>query len=309
MRNLVTGGAGFLGSHLCDQLLARGDHVTCVDNLSTGDVKNIDHLFGNSDFEFIEHDIRQPMDIKVDRIYNLASPASPPAYQADPIGTLKTNVIGALNMLELALANGARILQASTSEVYGDPEVSPQSEEYWGHVNPIGIRSCYDEGKRAAETLFFDYARVRGVEIKVVRIFNTYGPRMSPTDGRVISNFLTQSINGYPLTIYGNGSQTRSFCYVDDLISGIVLAMDSPKEFVGPVNLGNSDEFTIIQLVDMIRSHFGTKLDLCFLDLPGDDPKRRCPDLSVAEKALGWKAKVQLIDGIARTAQYFESIL
>ena len=189
MRNLVTGGAGFLGSHLCDQLLARGEHVTCADNLSTGNVKNIDHLFGNSDFEFIEHDITQPIDIKVDRIYNLASPASPPAYQADPIGTLKTNVIGALNMLELALANGARILQASTSEVYGDPEVSPQSEEYWGHVNPIGIRSCYDEGKRAVETLFFDYARVRGVEIKVVRIFNTYGPRMSPTDGRVISNF------------------------------------------------------------------------------------------------------------------------
>lgn len=309
MRDLVTGGAGFLGSHLCDQLLERGDHVTCVDNLSTGNIENIDHLIGNSDFEFIEHDITQPIDIKVDRIYNLASPASPLAYQADPIGTLKTNVIGALNMLELAVTTGARILQASTSEVYGDPEVSPQPEEYWGHVNPIGIRSCYDEGKRAAEALFFDYARVRGVEIKVVRIFNTYGPRMSPTDGRVISNFLTQSIKGRPLTIYGTGNQTRSFCYVDDLISGIVLAMDSRKEFVGPVNLGNSEEFTIIQLVNVIRSHFGTKLDVCFLNLPRDDPRIRCPDLSLAEKALGWKAKVQLKDGIAKTAQYFESIL
>lgn len=309
LKNLVTGGAGFLGSHLCERLLSRGEYVTCLDNLSTGNLNNIEHLFSHDRFEFIEHDVTEPLDMRVDRIYNLASPASPVAYQADPIGTLKTNVVGALNVLELAVANCARILQASTSEVYGDPEVNPQSEEYWGNVNPIGIRSCYDEGKRAAETLFFDYKRVYGLEIKVVRIFNTYGPRMSSTDGRVISNFVTQGIRGIPLTIYGSGNQTRSFCYVDDLVSGIVLAMDSPPEFAGPVNLGNSQEFTILEVLELIRSHIGDNLRVRYLDLPQDDPKMRCPDLSVAEKTFGWSAEVELKDGLARTVEYFKNIL
>lgn len=305
----MTGGAGFLGSHLCERLLSRGEDVICLDNLSTGYLNNIEHLFSNDGFEFIEHDVTEPLDMRVDRIYNLASPASPVAYQADPIGTLKTNVVGALNVLELAVANGARILQASTSEVYGDPEVNPQHEEYWGNVNPVGIRSCYDEGKRAAETLFFDYERVYGLEIKVVRIFNTYGPRMSPTDGRVISNFVTQGIRGIPLTVYGSGNQTRSFCYVDDLICGIVLAMDSPSEFTGPVNLGNSQEFTILELLELIRSHFGDNIPVSYLDLPQDDPKMRRPDISIAEKTFGWSARVELKDGLARTIEYFQNIL
>lgn len=309
MKNLVTGGAGFLGSHLCEQLLAQGEHVVCIDNLSTGRLKNMQHLLSNRNFKFIEQNILDPIDLRIDRIYNLASPASPVAYQADPIGTLKTNAIGAMNLLDLAVKEGARILQASTSEVYGDPELNPQPESYWGHVNPIGIRSCYDEGKRAAETLFFDYHRVHAVEIKVVRIFNTYGPRMSPTDGRVISNLLVQAIKGLPLTVYGDGRQTRSFCYVDDLVSGIILAMQSPSGFLGPVNLGNPEQFTILELIEMVAVCCGTDVEVCFKELPQDDPKVRCPDISIAQEALGWHPEVTLKEGLDRTRVYFEAIL
>lgn len=306
MKSLVAGGAGFLGSHLCDQLLLRGEEVICLDDLSTGRFGNISHLISHDSFEFIEHDVRLPIDLKVDRIYNLASPASPFAYQADPVGTLKTNVLGSMNLLELALEYGARILQASTSEVYGDPLINPQVETYWGNVNPVGVRSCYDEGKRASETLFFDYSRSFGVEIKVVRIFNTYGPRMAPDDGRVMSNFITQALDGLPLTVYGSGLQTRSFCYVDDMIGGMLLAMDSPGDFRGPVNLGNPEECTILELIEVLEAHFARSFSVDFMRLPKDDPQVRRPDISLAKEVLAWEPVVTLREGVTRTVAHFE---
>ncbi len=305
-RILVTGGAGFLGSHLCDRLIARGDEVLCVDNFYTGSKDNIAHLFGNPRFELIRHDITFPLYLEVDEIFNLACPASPVHYQNDPIQTTKTSVHGAINMLGLAKRVGARIFQASTSEVYGDPQVHPQTEDYWGHVNPIGVRSCYDEGKRCAETLFFDYHRQAGVEIKVVRIFNTYGPRMHPADGRVVTNFIVPALKGEPLSIYGTGEQTRSFCYVDDLIEGFLRMMDSPADFTGPVNLGNPGEFTIRELADIVLRKTGSRSAIEFGPLPEDDPTQRRPDIRLAKEKLGWEPAVQLEEGLEQTIAYFE---
>ena len=306
-RVLVTGGAGFLGSHLIDRLLEQGHEVVCVDNLFTGSKRNILHVLGQPRFEFIRHDVTFPLYLEVDEIYNLACPASPIHYQHDPVQTTKTSVHGAINMLGLAKRLKCRILQASTSEVYGDPAVHPQTEDYWGNVNPIGPRSCYDEGKRCAETLFFDYHRQHGLDIKVARIFNTYGPRMHPADGRVVSNFIMQALNGQPITLYGTGSQTRSFCYVDDLIDGLLRLMESPPEFTGPVNIGNPTEFTIRQLAELVLEMTGTRSELAFMPLPADDPQQRCPDIGLARAKLGWAPKTQLQDGLERTIEYFAS--
>ena len=308
-RILVTGGAGFLGSHLCDQLIARGNQVICVDNLHTGSSSNIQHLITNPRFEFIEHDVSEPIDIKVEEIYNLACPASPIHYQSDPVKTIRTNVLGAINMLDLATKYGAKVLQASTSEVYGDPEVHPQDESYWGKVNPIGIRSCYDEGKRCAETLFFDYHRQNGTKIKVARIFNTYGPRMHPQDGRVVSNFIVQNLSGNSLTIYGDGSQSRSFCFVDDLIPGLISLMESPDEIRGPINLGNPREFTMLQLASLIMEISGLVSKIEYRELPGDDPKQRKPDIALAHSVLGWEPIVETRAGLIKTIEYFRTIL
>jgi UDP-glucuronate decarboxylase len=308
-RNLVTGGAGFLGSHLCDRLIARGDDVLCVDNFFTGSKRNVAHLLGNSNFELMRHDVTFPLYVEVDRIFNLACPASPVHYQFDPVQTTKTSVHGAINMLGLAKRVKARILQASTSEVYGDPEVHPQPESYWGRVNPIGIRSCYDEGKRCAETLFFDYHRQHQLEIKVMRIFNTYGPRMHPQDGRVVSNFIVQALKGEDITIYGSGQQTRSFCYVDDLIEGMLRLMDSPADFTGPVNIGNPGEFTMLELAEKVLKLVGGKSKLVFLPLPEDDPKQRQPDITLAKSKLDWEPKVGLEDGLKETIAYFRKLL
>jgi UDP-glucuronate decarboxylase len=306
---LVTGGAGFLGSHLCDRLIKDGHDVICADNLFTGSKRNIEHLLGNPRFEFIRHDVTFPLFIEVDEIYNLACPASPVHYQDDPVQTTKTNVHGAINMLGLAKRLGCRIFQASTSEVYGDPSVHPQTEGYWGNVNPIGPRACYDEGKRCAETLFFDYHRQHKVEIKVARIFNTYGPRMHPNDGRVVSNFIVQALRNEPITIYGSGDQTRSFCYYEDLIEGFVRLMGSPAGVTGPINLGNPGEFTIKELAELAIQMTGSASKLTFLPLPQDDPKQRRPDISLANKHLDWTPKVQLQDGLKRTIDYFDQLL
>jgi UDP-glucuronate decarboxylase len=306
---LVTGGAGFLGSHLCDRLLQRGDDIICVDNFFTGSKRNIAHLLGHTRFELMRHDVTFPLYVEVDHIYNLACPASPKHYQYDPVQTTKTSVHGAINMLGLAKRVKARILQASTSEVYGDPHVHPQTESYWGHVNPIGPRSCYDEGKRCAETLFFDYHRQHALEIKVLRIFNTYGPRMSPGDGRVVSNFIVQALRDEPITIYGDGQQSRSFCYVDDLIDGMLRLMDSPAAFTGPVNMGNPTEFTMLELAETVLRLVGGKSKLVFGPLPTDDPKQRQPDISLAQNELSWQPKINLEDGLKETIAYFRSIL
>ncbi|HAJ12087.1 MAG: UDP-glucuronic acid decarboxylase family protein [Hydrogenophaga sp.] len=308
-RVLVTGGAGFLGSHLCERLLSRGDDVLCVDNFYSGVKDNVAHLMGNPHFELMRHDVTFPLYVEVDAIYNLACPASPIHYQRDPVQTTKTSVHGAINMLGLAKRTKARIFQASTSEVYGDPEVHPQAESYWGRVNPIGIRSCYDEGKRCAETLFFDYHRQHGVEIKVARIFNTYGPRMHPNDGRVVSNFIVQALRGEDITIYGDGSQTRSFCYVDDLIDGFLAFMDAPADLVGPVNIGNPVEFTIRELADQVLTMVGGPSRLVFKPLPSDDPKQRRPDISLIQSSLGWAPRVALAQGLERTVDYFRRLL
>lgn len=307
-RILVTGGAGFLGSHLTDRLLEQGHEVICADNLFTGTKRNIEHLHNHPRFEFIRHDVCNPLKLEVDEIYNLACPASPVHYQYNPVLTTKTSVMGALNMLGLAKRLGCRIFQASTSEVYGDPEVHPQREDYWGHVNPIGTRSCYDEGKRCAETLFFDYHRQHGVEIKVARIFNTYGPRMHPKDGRVVSNFITQALNGEDLTVYGDGTQTRSFCYRDDLVEGFLRLMDSGPEVTGPVNLGNPGEFTMIELAEMVLKKTGGRSKLIHLPLPGDDPKQRQPDISLAKRELGWSPAISLEEGLDHTIAYFRKM-
>lgn len=306
-RVLVTGGAGFLGSHLCERLLSDGCDVLCVDNFFTGTRDNIRHLFANPCFELLRHDISQPFHVEVDEIYNLACPASPVHYQFDPVQTTKTSVMGAINVLGLAKRTKARVLQASTSEVYGDPTVHPQSESYWGNVNPIGPRSCYDEGKRCAETLFFDYWRQHTMPIKVVRIFNTYGPRMHPNDGRVVSNFIVQALRGEDLTIYGDGSQTRSFCYVSDLIDGLVRMMASPTDFVGPVNLGNPGEFTMIQLAETVLRLTRSASKLRFMPLPKDDPRQRQPDITLACEKLDWTPAVALEAGLASTIEYFRS--
>jgi len=297
-RWLVTGGAGFLGSHLTEALLVQGDSVVVLDDFSTGNRENLQHLFNYETLEVIEHDVLSPISVDVDGIFNLASPASPIQYQRLPVKTIKTNVLGAINMLELAHSSKIKILQSSTSEVYGDPNVSPQAESYWGNVNPIGIRSCYDEGKRVAETLFFDYHRQYGLEIKIARIFNTYGPRMDPHDGRVVSNFLVQALRGEPITIYGDGLQTRSFCYVQDLISGLIRLMNSPSEITGPINIGNPNEFTMIELAEKIIEITKSRSRIEFQDLPADDPKQRKPDVRLAEKLLGWKPKIQLEEGL-----------
>ena len=306
---MVTGGAGFLGSQLCDRLLNDGCDVLCVDNFYSGTKDNVAHLAGNPRFELMRHDVTFPLYVEVDEIYNLACPASPVHYQWDPVQTTKTSVHGAINMLGLAKRTRAKILQASTSEVYGDPEVHPQKEGYWGHVNPIGIRSCYDEGKRCAETLFFDYRRQHNLEIKVVRIFNTYGPRMHPNDGRVVSNFIVQALRGENITIYGEGSQTRSFCFADDLIEGFVRMMATPPEVTGPINMGNPVEFTIRELAEMVLAKVGGRSQLVFEPLPQDDPKQRQPDISVAREVLGWEPKVKLEEGLERTVAYFRSFL
>ena len=307
-RVMVTGGAGFLGSHLCERLLNEGHEVLCVDNFYSGTKDNVAHLMGNPHFELMRHDVTFPLYVEVDEIFNLACPASPVHYQSDPVQTTKTSVHGAINMLGLAKRTHARILQASTSEVYGDPEVHPQKEDYWGHVNPIGIRSCYDEGKRCAETLFFDYHRQHQVAIKVVRIFNTYGPRMHPNDGRVVSNFIVQALSGQDITIYGDGSQTRSFCYVDDLIEGFMRMMASPVEVTGPINMGNPVEFTIRELAETVLEMVGGSSKLIMLPLPQDDPKQRKPDISVAQRTLDWAPKVQLRQGLEKTIQYFRQL-
>ena len=312
-RILVTGGAGFLGSHLCERLLEKGNEVVCLDNFFTGSKENISHLMGKSGFELIRHDVVMPITIEVDQIYNLACPASPVHYQHNPIKTVKTNIIGSLNMLGLAKRVKARILQASTSEVYGDPEEHPQKESYWGRVNPIGIRSCYDEGKRAAETLFFDYHRQNSVDIRVIRIFNTYGPRMHENDGRVVSNFIVQSLRNNPITIYGDGKQTRSFCYVDDLIEGMIRMMErddnGEKPFVGPVNIGNPGEFTMLELATLIKEMNQSSAAITHLPLPQDDPKQRRPDISLAKQMLGWEPKVQLKEGLEKTISFFKGKL
>jgi UDP-glucuronate decarboxylase len=308
-RVMVTGGAGFLGSHLIEALLNAGHEVLCVDNLFTGTKDNLAHVASHPQFEFMRHDITWPMYVEVDEIYNLACPASPIHYQHDPVQTTKTSVHGAINMLGLAKRLGARIFQASTSEVYGDPNIHPQTEGYWGNVNPIGTRSCYDEGKRCAETLFFDYHRQNGVQIKVARIFNTYGPRMHPADGRVVSNFIVQALKGEPITIFGDGSQTRSFCYVDDLIDGIVRMMDSPAEVTGPINLGNPREFTIRELAELTIKLTGSSSEIVQMTLPADDPKQRQPDITKARTELGWEPKVPLEDGLAQTIVYFAEMM
>ena len=308
-RILITGGAGFLGSHLCEKLLAQGHEVICVDNCFTGTKSNIYHLIDNPKFEFLRHDITFPLYLEVDEIYNLACPASPIHYQFDPVQTTKTSVHGAINMLGLAKRTKAKILQASTSEVYGTPEVHPQPESYWGNVNPIGPRSCYDEGKRCAETLFFDYYRQHSLPIKVARIFNTYGPRMHPNDGRVVSNFIIQCLKGEDITVYGKGDQTRSFCYVDDLIDGFVRLMESPESFTGPVNLGNPTEFSILELTEKIVHLTGSKSKHVFLPLPQDDPTQRKPDISLAKAQLGWEPKVPLEEGLVKTIDYFKRLL
>jgi UDP-glucuronate decarboxylase len=308
-RILVTGGAGFLGSHLCEALLARGDDVLCVDNFYTGAKDNVAHLLDNPMFELMRHDITFPLYIEADEIYNLACPASPVHYQFDPVQTTKTSVHGAINMLGLAKRIKARILQASTSEVYGDPEIHPQTEDYWGHTNPIGPRACYDEGKRCAETLFFDYHRQHGLSIKVARIFNTYGPRMHPNDGRVVSNFIVQALANQDITLYGDGAQTRSFCYVDDLIAGLVKLMDSPADVTGPINIGNPDEFTIRQLAELVVEMTGSSSKISFQPLPTDDPRQRQPDITRARTQLDWEPSVKLRDGLVKTIAYFEKRL
>lgn len=308
---LVTGGAGFLGSHLCDRLVTQGHHVLCVDNYFTGSKKNIEHLLNNPNFEVIRQDVCFPLYVEVDEIYNLACPASPFYYQWDPIQTIKTSVLGAYNMLGLAKRTGAKILQASTSEVYGDPKVHPQPEEYWGNVNPIGIRSCYDEGKRAAETMFMDYYRMHNVDVRIVRIFNTYGPRMAQNDGRVVSNFIVQALQGKDITVYGSGEQTRSFCYVDDLLDGMMayMALDSERGIPGPINLGNPGEFTMNELAEKVISLTGSKSLILHPPLPQDDPKQRKPDISKAKSLLGWEPKVQLEEGLKKTIDYFQKVV
>jgi len=308
-RVLVTGGAGFLGSHLCERLLARGDSVLCVDNFFTGTRENLASVLAHPHFELMRHDVTFPLYVEVDEVYNLACPASPVHYQFDPVQTTKTSVHGAINMLGLAKRTRAKILQASTSEVYGDPQVHPQTEDYWGHVNPIGLRSCYDEGKRCAETLFFDYHRQHGLGIKVARIFNTYGPRMHPNDGRVVSNFIVQALTGQPITVYGEGAQTRSFCYVDDLVDGLVRLMDSPDGVTGPVNLGNPGEFTIRELATTIVELTNSASTIEHATLPADDPMQRRPDIRLARKTLGWEPTVPLREGLQRTIAYFERLL
>ncbi len=308
-RILVTGGAGFLGSHLCERLLQEGHDVMCLDNLFTGQKKNIVHLMDNPYFEFVRHDITFPYYVEVDQIYNLACPASPIHYQFDPVQTTKTSVHGAINMLGLAKRTKAKIFQASTSEVYGDPEVHPQPESYWGKVNPIGIRSCYDEGKRCAETLFFDYHRQHNVKIKVARIFNTYGPRMHPNDGRVVSNFIVQALKGQNITIYGDGKQTRSFCYVDDLISGFIKLMNTEDRVTGPVNLGNPGEFSMVELAQKVIELTGSKSKLVFEALPSDDPKQRRPDITIAKELLKWEPTIQLEQGLMQTIEYFKNTI
>ena len=308
-RVLVTGGAGFLGSFLCERLLAEGDDVVCVDNFFTGSRDNIQSLLGNHRFELLRHDITFPLYVEIDEIYNLACPASPVHYQHDPVQTTKTSVHGAINMLGLAKRTGAKILQASTSEIYGDPEIHPQKEDYWGRVNPIGPRSCYDEGKRCAETLFFDYWRQHQMPIKVARIFNTYGPRMQPDDGRVVSNFILQALRGQPITIYGDGRQTRSFCFVDDLIEGLVRLMASPDDFTGPVNLGNPVEFTMIDLARAVIDLTGSASTLENRPLPPDDPRQRQPDISLAREMLGWEPAVPLEEGLSKTITYFRELI
>ena len=305
---LIAGGAGFIGSHLCDALLQRGNRVICLDNLFTGTKRNLEHLHSNPRFEFMRHDVTFPLYVEVDEIYNLACPASPIHYQHDPVQTTKTSVHGAINMLGLAKRLGCRILQASTSEVYGDPAIHPQTEAYWGNVNPIGPRSCYDEGKRCAETLFFDYYRQHALPIKVARIFNTYGPRMHPADGRVVSNFIIQALSGEPITLYGDGNQTRSFCYVDDLINGLISLMESPPDFTGPVNLGNPVEFTMRELAELILAETGSSSPLVTRPLPQDDPKQRKPDISLAQTRLGWEPKIPLRDGLKPTTAYFRDL-
>ena len=306
---LVTGGAGFLGSHLCGKLIAQGHDVLCVDNFFTGTKANVAQLMSHPNFELMRHDITFPLYVEVDEIYNLACPASPIHYQRDPVQTTKTSVHGAINMLGLAKRVKAKILQASTSEVYGDPEVHPQPESYWGRVNPVGIRSCYDEGKRCAETLFFDYWRQHQLEIKVVRIFNTYGPRMHPNDGRVVSNFIVQALRGEDITIYGDGSQTRSFCYVEDLLEAMVRAMNTGSEFTGPVNIGNPTEFTMLELAELVLNLTKSKSRIVNQPLPQDDPKQRKPDIGLAKEALGWEPKVNLEDGLRETISYFKKVI
>jgi len=308
-RILVTGGAGFLGSHLCERLLGQGHDVLCVDNFFTGTRDNIAALLGHPHFELMRHDVTFPLYVEVDEIYNLACPASPIHYQFDPVQTTKTSVHGAINMLGLAKRTRSRILQASTSEVYGDPGVHPQPEDYWGHVNPIGVRSCYDEGKRCAETLFFDYHRQHRLNIKVARIFNTYGPRMHPNDGRVVSNFIVQALTGQPITIYGDGSQTRSFCFVDDLVDGLTALMDTPDEVTGPVNLGNPDEISVLRLAETVLEMTGSRSALVRKPLPNDDPAQRQPDTRMARALLGWNPRVSLRDGLAKTIAYFDGLL
>jgi len=305
-RILITGGAGFIGSHLCDRLLKEKKDVICLDNFFTGQKRNIEHLFSNAYFELIRHDVTFPYYAEIDEVYNLACPASPIHYQYDPVQTVKTSIHGAINMLGLAKRTGAKILQASTSEVYGDPTIHPQIETYWGNVNPIGLRSCYDEGKRCAETLFFDYHRQNNVNIKVVRIFNTYGPRMHPNDGRVVSNFIMQALKGEDISLYGDGTQTRSFCYVDDLIEAFLMFMNTDNNFIGPINIGNPNEFTIkelaLKIIDLVQS----KSKITFHDLPSDDPKQRCPDITLAKTVLNWEPKISLEDGLKETIAYFK---
>jgi len=306
---LVTGGAGFIGSHLCERLVDRGEEVLCLDNFYTGTKDNIRHLLAKPNFELVRHDIWLPIYVEVQRIFNLACPASPVHYQTDPVSTTKTAVLGAINMLGLAKRRRARILQASTSEVYGDPAVHPQTEDYWGNVNPIGPRSCYDEGKRCAETLFFDYHRQHKLEIKVARIFNTYGPRMHPNDGRVVSNFIVQALQNQPITVYGNGRQSRSFCYVDNMIDGFIRLMESPAGFTGPVNLGNPNEFTIRQLAEKVIAMTGSKSEIIEKPLPSDDPTQRQPDITLARSKLGWEPEIQLEQGLVQTIAYFQQLL
>lgn len=309
LRVLVAGGAGFLGSHLCERLLAQGHQVQAVDNFYTGNRDNVAHLLRDQHFSVLEHDVVDPLDIEVDQIFNLACPASPPHYQRDPVKTTMTSVLGAYNLLELARRTGAKILQASTSEVYGDPSIHPQPETYWGNVNPIGIRSCYDEGKRVSETLLFDFHRQYGIPIKVVRIFNTYGPRMDPQDGRVVSNFIVQALRGEDITIYGDGSQTRSFCFVDDLIEGFIRFMDTPAEVTGPINLGNTGEFTVGELAQKVLAKVGGSSRIVFRELPSDDPKLRQPDITKAREVLGWQPNVPLDEGLDKTIAYFAKVV
>ncbi len=306
---LITGGAGFLGSHLCDRLIERGEDILCLDNFFTGSKENIIHLLANTHFELIRHDIINPIFLEVDQIYNLACPASPVHYQYNPIKTIKTNVMGTINTLGMAKRLNAKILQASTSEVYGDPDVHPQKEEYWGRVNPVGPRSCYDEGKRAAECLMMDYHRQNNVKVKIARIFNTYGPRMALNDGRVVSNFIIQALKGEDITVYGDGSQTRSFCYVDDMIAGLIMMMDSADSFLGPVNLGNPEEFSILDLAETIITMTGNRSKIVFKPLPQDDPMQRKPDISLARKTLGWQPQINLEEGLERTIAYFRAVI